>query len=331
MRRRFLQHASLERSVRHSRGVAALGLCAAIMCGCHRNHTTATAVSKPPTASPVVQGEASGLEVWSWLVVDPRVLPAPFAHADGEAPAEPRVRVIDNRPSLETLLSHDLERPVPMSDEARERWKACGFRIVAVPAADLEPMQDHMRVSGQVQRQWLGEVNRWTDIARGPETTEPRPVRLDTGDLVLDPGRTSLMVRCWSTPISSEGGHPVPALRLQLVPEFTPDVDPVKKWSAAAGLSASTQGQTFARLMLDLVLTKPGEAYLITADAPGVDWARPDAPAQETSEGGAGPVPPRAPTLGEFMLSAPAAMGQPRVRAVIVLVPRIPTRFDLLP
>lgn len=311
-------------------GVAAAAYLSA-MAGCHRNQS-APPPARPPTASPVVQGESSGLEVWSWLVSDGRDKPVPMFtdSASGQPPPEPNVRIVDDRPSLEALLSPYLARPLPVSEELRERWRACGFRIVAIPAADLEPLQDRMRLIGQVQRQWMGEMTRWTDVARGPELDEPRHVTLDSGDLTLEAGRVSLSARCWSTPIATADGQTAPALRLELAPQHAPRVDPVDRWRAAAGLGASIQSERFARLALEMLLTTPGEAYLITADNPDADWgnpeSRPPTPRQES-----GPMPPRAPTLGELMLSAGANGGRARVRAVVVLVPRIPTRFDLLP
>jgi hypothetical protein len=263
-----------------------------------------------------------------------REAPQPFQKntpigPDGRPLPPVRITVVDSRPSLETLLGPYLDRPVPIPDDMRERWRRCGFRIVAIPVADLEPLQDRMRITSQVQRQWLGEVPAWTDVVRGPDLEDPRPVALDSGDVVLEPGRTSLRVRCWSTPIATESGELAPALRLQLAPEHAPRVDQVSRWRAAAGLEESPGAVRFARLAMDLLLTTPGEAYVITADAPDADWAHPAAAAEEP--GTTGPVAPRAPTLGELMLSAPEARGRPRARAVVVLVPRIPSRFDLLP
>jgi hypothetical protein len=129
--------------------------------GCGRGRIPARSVSTtPPSASPVVRGADRGLEVWWWIVSDPRRAPAraPAPGEDPEKPAPPPFTNVDDREDIETLLLPYLDRPLPMSDEMRERWAASGFRIVRVPLTDLERIQAESRLVGQAHRQWLGEA-----------------------------------------------------------------------------------------------------------------------------------------------------------------------------
>src|SRR5262249_9143985 len=141
--------------------------------GCHAHR--APAVPAATTARPVVRGAQSGLEVWSWVVSDPhRQIPAPVGNpGDDPAKVPPRpITVRDDRSDVEAVLVPYLSRPVPVPEETRERWRASGMRLIAVPASDLERVLGASRQVGQVQRQWLGEATKWTDAALGPSLSE---------------------------------------------------------------------------------------------------------------------------------------------------------------
>jgi hypothetical protein len=145
----------------------------------------------------------------------------------------------------------------------------------------------------------------------------------------LDPGRLRILARCWSSPATSDRGSTVAALRLELVPHLLAKVDPTRQWRAVAGFEAANQGIRFERLAAGFTLTQ-SQAFVIVADDPDADWGRPSAPLSDATAT-TGPVPPRASTLGELLLSSPATPTQPRMRAVVVLLLRVPDRFDLLP
>ncbi len=307
---------------------AALALIALLLSACHRQPAAASP-SKSATASPVVRGTGSGLEVWTWTVSDRRVAPAAPPSPDGKPPPPPAVRLVDSREDLEAVLLPYLDRPVPMPDDLRDRWRACGLRIVAVPVSALDHLPDRMRLVGQVQRQWLGELTSWTDIVHSPTFDTKQSAALDTGTMQLDPGRLRILARCWSSPATNDRGSTVAALRLELVPHHLAKVDPTRQWRAVAGFEPANEGLRFERLAAGFTLTQ-SQAFVIVADNPDTDWAHASPPPSD-DPATTGPVPPRASTLGELLLSSPATPTQPRMRAVMVLLLRVPDRFDLLP
>ena len=107
----------------------------------------------------------------------------------------------------------------------------------------------------------------------------------------------------------------------------------VRVWAALAAVMLLTAG-----LARGAAAQSGGSALVIVPEDPEVDWR---ADAEGRPESGldpdaaralVGPRMPKAPTLGELMLTSlalPESVGDARV--VVVLVPRVPERFNLLP
>ena len=304
---------------------------ALLLPSCKSRHKAAQ--PEPPTASPVVRGADRGLEAWWWIVTDPRIAlpPEPEAGIDPATQPPPAFSIIDDRVNIETLLAPYLDRPVPLSDEMRQRWLESGFRIVSVPPADLERIQASSRMIGQAQRQWLGEVTQWADTVRCPTLTQPKTVLIGDEPVKLAPGRLRLMVRCWTIPISETPDGARPALQIELAPRLDPTVSERERMLAAAGMTAQSEAQFFKSLAATMTVDRE-ETLVIIADSPASDWSAPGPAAPAPSEDDTfGPKPGSTPTLGEVMLSSPGSKGTPRARLVVVLFPRLPSRFELLP
>jgi len=326
---------------------AILGLVAAVaLAGCNRAGPRITAVRTDP-ASPAVRGGDSGLEMWWWVVsdpwkvpVEPEPTPAPEpVSSPGKIkvrrpptpPAPPRPQITrDGKIDLEVALAPYLDRPVPLPQGDRDRWQSCGLRIVAVPISDLEQLQNKLPLVGQVQRQWLGEIGSWTDIIDGPTYDRKQSLTIDDGVVTLDPGRLRLLARCWTVPIASESSAPTPALRLEVVPQHEPTRGEQDRLLAAAGISpgSDASGILFRRLAVGMTITGT-DAYLIIPDRPAADWRAVPGAASDEPAGPAGPPASPPLTLGEAMLSTQET-SSPRVRAVIVLLPRLPASYELL-
>ncbi len=329
--------------------LCAVSACAVIACAsgsCARR--ARPQVHASAVASPAVRGAESGLELWWWVVTDQRP-PREFGPVQPTKPGEPPkprpFSVIDPGEPLEQVLGKYLRRPTPFPDELKARWKAHGLRIVCVPLKDLESVQASLRLTGPVHRQWFGEISDWTDIVRGPEFDSPKLVMIGERAEELRPGRIRLLARCWMYPAASAAGAPVAGLRIELVPQFEPSLTERSRLQVAVtraqdptdGMYTDLRaGLSIDRLQDETVkaLDAPSagglDAVLIVPDRPSEDWTRPKTP--EESE--TGPELDLPPSLGEAMLSAPAVKSAsgvvPRSRAVIVLIPRLPERFELL-
>jgi hypothetical protein len=318
-------------------------------------------VAEAGRASPAVRGAERGLEVWSWIVADRAVRsirsevphePAPEGETSDDqsiALTAPQYMIVDERLSIELAMSPYIDRPVPLPDHVRFRLHAAGLRIVAVPVSDLARLQRELRLVGPTQRQWLGEIPRWTDIAHGP-SSRSRTVAIATGNARLDAGRLRLLGRAWVTPdpawragtldgMAHDGTAAfLPAtLRLELVPQHEPQLSEPQRLLAAASRvgAAEPNGRVFRHLSIGTYM-RGEDALVIIPDSPASDWleaadgdadlalaARPLADAETVSE--------ESPllSLGEAMLVTPASGTRPRTRTVLVLIPHLPQRFEL--
>jgi hypothetical protein len=308
-----------------------------------------------PTArtSPAVWGAERGLELWSWTVADPRqpvFVPSasPSAAAAEGPPSQPAFTIIDPRISIEQAVAPYIDRPVPIPDELRFRLHAAGLRIVSIPIADLSSLQTMLRLVAPTQKQWLGEVPLWTDLVRGPSFHSPRTITIDNNPAAattqLQPGRLRLLGRAWIVPLPTADNPAAAALRLELVPQHEPHLsDHQRLLAGISNTRAEAQGRLFPRLAIGTYL-RGEDALILIPDSPHSDWsshtppappAAPDHPADAQAPAAPGAEPPTHestlnwPSLGEAMLVAPATGAAPRTRAVLVLIPHSPQRFEL--
>lgn len=360
------------RGIRHSAGRACrwssglpliLAASMLLLPSCANRPAATTPVAMAPASGtvharaqgPAVWGAERGLEVLSWIVGGdapntPESPPQTEHDADPSRPAPVRYTIVDSRLTIEQALAPYIDRPVPLSDEMRFRWHAAGFRIVAVPIADLARIQASLRTVGPTQRQWLGEIPRWTDLIRGPAFNSARTLATDAGPARLEAGRLRLLARAWIAPASPAAPTlPPPALlRLELVPQHEPHLSDTHRLLATANNTApEAQGRLFPRLALGMDL-RADDALVIVPDSPESDWGSPPRTTEDllldSDEGGdAGgavaealpalrsPEPARLnwPSMGEVMLSAVPTAGSARTRAVLVLIPHVPRHFEL--
>lgn len=269
--------------------------------------------------SPGVHSTQQGLELWTWAVSDAR------RQLPSLDPTKPSYIIRDDKTDIESLLAPYLGNPVPMPDEARSRWRAAGLRIVAVPRSDLDRLLSASRLTGQAQRQWLGQVAEWDDAVRPVPITGPKAVALADGVMMLEPGRLRLPLRAWLVPDASSPS--AAALHVELSPRLEPHIGERERLAAAAQGRHSAPPMILQSLVTSIAASGD-DAYVIVSDAPGADWARPAPPAE--AESIYGPPTPVPASFGELLLSIPASESSPRLRVVIALVARVPDRFEVI-
>ncbi|MCC6678011.1 MAG: hypothetical protein IT436_12780 [Phycisphaerales bacterium] len=251
---------------------------------------------------------------------------------------------------------------------AAERWRAAGLRIVAVPLSQMAGLTGDLPLIGRVQREWMGQLPRWTVAVRG-SMAESMTIAMVDGPLTLGAGRLRMLVRCWLNPAPADGQVRA-ALRIELMPQHEERADETLAYQSALGINdrkgIEAEGLVFTRLMAGLE-AQEGYAYLIVPESPEVEWKseRPEGGDRETlplaprasdlpvpfdeppdeepraDEGRARPELPVKPrsigpsafklrTLGEAMLTDAPSGGQARAKVVMALIPRVPTEFRLL-
>lgn len=199
--------------------------------------------------------------------------------------------------------------------DAVKRWRDAGLRIVPVPLTEMSAVTADLPIIGRVQREWMGQLPRWTVAVRG-STTEAITIGMADGPLTLGPGRLRMLVRCWLNPVPDEQMVGA-SLRVELLPQHEERADDAKLYQSALGINVKpgieSEGLVFARLALGID-AKEGWAYLIVPETPEAQWraGRPEATGQETLPHAQPPAAPERAALppgpwDDAMAAAPAS------------------------
>lgn len=270
--------------------------------------------------TPGVVGNQSGLEVQWWVVDDPES----FVGA--------------------ALAKYSEHAESDVDEATRSLWWSNGLRVLAIPLDDLARVKTRLDVGAVGHVQWLGLLPTWTQLVVGPEFRGRRAINLDSGEagrVVLDGGKMRLLGRCWTAP----AGDGKPTLRLELMPQHV-EPDAAKRREMAAIESRpwgiEDEGLAFTRLIAGWS-TRGDVAYLIVPEAPETDWQKvaerseQSAAAREreaniASATRVGPFEGSIPSVGEAMLTSALSDPEGRIgkRIVIVLVPRLPEKYELI-
>jgi len=269
-------------------------------------------VGGPEVAAPIMAGADNGLEVQWWIVAD-----------DGEV--------------FERLFAPLAGGASPLEARVGARWRANGLRLLTTSVDALPGLEREAPLLGMVNRNWLGQVPRWTVAVQGDGWTAARSLLID-GELVrLPAGRLRLLARAWTAP--TEHG---PRLRVDLAVQHLPagaERSDRSAFDAAALRPVEDDGLVFESLTAGLEL-RDGQSCVIVAEAPEVDWrgatggaagggapAGTDSPESAETPRGVGPEAPTTPTLGQAMLAmTPIEPTTRRARAVVILTARVPER-----
>lgn len=298
--------------------IAAASACA-LLAACGSQGAKPDGVTNPDAELQVAggsksfRGTLSGLETQTWVVNDTtgEVGRALAGYAAGETPAKA---------------------------EMVRLWRAGGLRIVAVPEVDVEKIRNSLTIVGPLQRRWNGELARWTPLWAGPAWEGARELSIAVGaamrereSLTMSAGRMRMLARAYAMPMLV-GERLESRLRIELVPQHEEPDGSVRalQRQLRGGVDAEQRGMVFGRMALEFV-ARPGECYMITADAPELEWVSDgerssDSPGPEMSREG---KVDGAPTLGEAMLTDVTRDGTLKARVVLVLVPKVPGTFTL--
>lgn len=278
----------------HVRRIHAAGVCACALltgaCATSRSSPDPDASPGAPLRSPiepVVQSDAGGLEAQTWAAAD----------------TAPRLRALLERYAASA----------PLDPVVADLWARSGLRAYAVPIEDLDRLRREMQLAGALTRAWIGQTQRWTELARGQEWRAPTLVALPDARLWLGPGHLRLLARCWAVPRPAparDDGAPAgvaAALHVQLVlqhVESAPASRPLAETAPAAPRAPEDAGLVFSRMLAPITLL-PGTACLVLAEEPEV----PDTSLPEPVTSVPSPAPAASPRLG--VVQSRAAGGTP--------------------
>lgn len=280
-------------------------------------HVEAGAAEAEVDLSPVVRGAEEGLEARLWA--------------------------IEGRPGLLAAVLGEFGPPASADPGQVSRWQQNGLRVVEVPLDRLDWVRAQLPTMGPINREWLGMLPEWVEVVKGPTLAGERHIRLDSGVVGLGPGRLRMMARCWAMPsagLRDEQAGVGSVLQIELMPELRiprqahdESLGMLFEDSVSSG-EPGARGIAFDRLVL-ACRSSGAHAIVIVAESADADWSEPAPGRPESDLAGQtvfGPPAVVAPTLGDVLLTnltAPDVSGDARM--VIVLVPRVPERFGVLP
>ena len=263
---------------------------------------------------PALRGAENGLEMHWWVVEgSPEALRRALAgYADDDGGACPATR---------------------------ERLAGSGLRLVRVPIGELTTIRSGLEVRGRTDRKWLGQAPWWIEALRGALTGEA-VIHKDGRTVTLPSGRLRVLARAWTAP-AVDGPVMRADVAIQHLPRLTELLPSLTPHDASRSLEPQLQGPVFEETMASLEM-RGGYAYLLVCDEPDAAWGEAPGPVDPLLATYAPPAidddlmgPPTVPvpTVGERLLRRPGTplTSERPLTAVVVLAPRLPDRFTLLP
>lgn len=287
--------------------------------------------------------------------VDPIVNTAAMAVPDG---LEIRWWVVRDDPAaIIGALTPYLNQPSEVDAATIARLRNAGLRLVAVPIAELPALRARLPIAGRIDRRWVGQATDWIEGVAGATLAANTPVRIANERIDLTGGRLRLLARAWTEPVQTP-----PRLRIDLAVQQEP-TRPIGRGAETRPVRLRRdvdEGFIFGSSLVEF--SADGQFFfLLVPDAPerawkGVHEAAPNSSgaheedARDTSGGDSsepaqwkpeptvnpeqvsGPPAPAVASLGEALLiQSPDPGGARRIRAIVVLVPRLAGPRTLLP
>lgn len=236
------------------------------------------------------------------------------------------------------LAPHLTDTARRLDGQSLARWELSGLRAVVVPRAALAALLAELNPAPRPIVTAFPQLPQWTPVHQG-DNQPAAGIRLERELRRLRAGHARLLARAWLVPgpIATDApGPPGSSMRVELLPQHVAE----RRTASASGYfdppspSPDTdRGQTFHRLQLALDLPID-HALVVLSERPERAWDRSSAEPPTAATGL-----PAIPTFGDVLLTPPpdaAFEGDPsaardRPRTVLILVPRGPATFGLLP
>lgn len=226
--------------------------------------------------------------------------------------------------------------------DALRRLRNHGVRLVRVPIANLDALRDEMGEPSMSMSTWHGEAVNWRSILERPVPEQGIAVAMDGRVRSFRSGKFRIMLRSWT--IQMEDG---PVVHLELLPQY---VEPTMEKRRLMGQTVEFRGEHFQSMVVDAPL-EAGYAYILTGEAPAVDWLVADSEFESSADsspietdqstsGGASDDEPqddiRFPSSGAGpVVDAPHSFGEQlflfgglrQRRTLLVLIPRVPSEL----
>lgn len=236
----------------------------------------------------------------------------------------------DNDNAVAAALASLAEPTAVLPPDLQTRWNESGLRLVRLPREALPDLRRAAPPASQFSRDWKGWMGQWLPVFRGGVINRPTPFIIDARPRLLGPGAPRILMRAWPAPTALG-----PVVRADFAFQFIQDGPGA---SASADLVPTATppvraGEIINELTAELALD-PTFVYVLTCEAPGVDWFSPETSAAASSEPAPGPSAAgggRPATIGELLFAFTLAERSQKRRVIVVIVPELKSDFALLP
>ena len=272
----------------------------------------------------------------------------PIAEQNAADGLELRLWPIEDTPgSLARTLAPFESADSPIDPRTRKRLKDSGIRAIVVPTSDLDQIASALKLRGKSETQASRDRSEWSIFVASKGWQTYATIRSADGNLVLGGGQLRLLGRAWVAPGPFANGTTPAILRVELMGRHVEEKETSAKLEDALRPTLrrplDEDGLALASLSASFELAR-GQSLLLIPEYPDADWSRdarlpnyiekePEKTAEaaeaDPNAGAAGPLPPDVPTLGHALLSDALFGLRPKRRAILVLVPRLPSEFRL--
>lgn len=300
--------------------------CSLAIPACRGPHAQEPLIAEPPQApAPMLTTVDSGVEIHWWITSD----------ADHRVGAR---------------LARMLEPALPQDPALRSLWRSAGLRLVRAPIRDMISLERDLPASHMRRHQWVGWATRWTEIFRGRRAGGRAPLIVEGRRISLPMGTLRILMRAWPGPDPQDHTRAIVRLELAFQLHLSEPAAARSLLEPPTFTPLEEEGPVFRSLTLETSL-EDGYIYIITAEAPDIDWQASEDPDEEipddatpskqagastraTGSGGDpfGPPVSSALTIGEAMMTASGSESQiGSAKVLLIILPRAPDRYRLIP
>jgi len=180
---------------------------------------------------------------------------------------EVRKWVITDDPTRIALAMTTMAEPQVLETKQAQALRRNGFRFARLPIERLDDLLDQLGGASVNVDAWMGQVDEWTDVHDMTVPPAAQPIGIDGRLRRFESDRLALRVRAWI--MLMEDG---PKMMFEMVPMHTvqPKSD-LRRFieNKHGGPKHERFNSMHVRKRLD-----PGYAYVLTGEAPGVDWTK---------------------------------------------------------
>lgn len=253
--------------------------------------------------------------------------------------------VNDSAGSIARIFSPFDQAESPIDKRTLTRLSNSGLRALVVPTDSLDLLASQLHFDGKIEKQAARERTDWSVFVAGKAWNGFVTLRSADGNMELRAGQLRLIGRGWIAPGRIENSTIPAVLRVEIAGRHVEQASGYSQFEEMlkpqSQRSKETDGLPLDALKLSIEL-KADQSLVLLSEDPDLDWAdaarlsnyiEKEPEANEETDAAksqkVGPAVPKTSTLGHALLTDALFQFEPRHRAILVIVPRVPAEFRL--